>query len=334
MATCRSTCCARRSRPQAVADAPTAEPGALIADLAGRLEGAGEHALGESLDMNAIMTRMLAEIEQATHADGDGVVGVRTGIPVIDGALGGLCPTRLSVLAARPSIGKTAIALQISVNAARNGVPGGICSLEMGASELGARMNAYHSQANFTRLLRGRDDALGRMVSSWQHDQPKTWPLHIDTDTYGLSGIEARITSWKRRHGIQFAIVDHIGLVEVEGDKSAYDRVSLVSRRLKKLAKRLDIAIIAVAQLNRALEKERRKPTLADLRDSGNIEQDIDIGVFLHVDPQDADAQPVPVQIGFLKNRTGRRGWQKHPLMFDGQTQTFREQAVGYEDGF
>lgn len=318
---------------QAVADAPTAEPGALIADLAGRLEGAGAHALGESLDMHTVMTRMMNEIEQATKADG-GVVGVRTGIPMIDGALGGLCPTRLIVLAARPSIGKTALSLQIAVNAARNGVPGGICSLEMSDTELAARMNAYHATANFTRLIRGRDDALSRMVAAWEDHNPKEWPLHLDVDTYDLAGIEARITSWKRRHGIKFAVVDYIGLVEVEGDKSTYDRVSLVSRRLKKLAKRLDIAIIAVAQLNRALEKERRKPTLADLRDSGNIEQDIDIGMFLHVDPEDIDAQPVPVQIGFLKNRTGRRGWQREALMFDGQTQTFREQAVGYEDRF
>ena len=191
-------------------------------------------------------------------------------------------------------------------------------------------MNAYHAGANFTRLMRGRSDALDRMVSAWRNDQPGAWPLHLDVDTYGLAGIEARITSWKRRHGIRFAIVDHIGLVEVEGDKSPYDRVSLVSRRLKKLAKRLNIAIIAVAQLNRALEKERRKPTLADLRDSGNIEQDIDVGMFLHVDPDDMDAQPVPVQLGFLKNRTGRRGWQREALMFDGASQTFREQSTEY----
>ena len=315
---------------QAIAGATSSEPGELIADLAGRIEAAGEQAIGESLDMHTVMTRLMGEIEQASQTGDDGLVGVRTRIPMIDGALGGLCPTRLIVLAARPSIGKTALSLQIAVNAARDGVPGGICSLEMGETELAARMNAYHAGANFTRLMRGRSDALDRMVSAWRNDQPGAWPLHLDVDTYGLAGIEARITSWKRRHGIRFAIVDHIGLVEVEGDKSPYDRVSLVSRRLKKLAKRLDIAIIAVAQLNRALEKERRKPTLADLRDSGNIEQDIDIGMFLHVDPDDMDAQPVPVQVGFLKNRTGRRGWQREALMFDGQCQTFREQAVGY----
>ncbi|MES1924709.1 DnaB-like helicase C-terminal domain-containing protein [Salinisphaera sp. T31B1] len=315
---------------KAIDTAGRTESGELAADLASRLEAASERTIGESLNWHGVITRMVEEVEQAANVDDDGVTGVRTGIPMIDGALGGLCRQRLIVLAARPSIGKTALANQIAVNAARDGVPGGICSLEMGEAELGARAMAYHCRANFTRLLRGRGDALDAMVRGMRQGDPKTWPLHLDTSTYSLAGIEARITSWKRNHDIRFAIVDHIGLIEVEGNVSTYDRVSLVSRRLKKLAKRLDIAIIAVAQLNRALEKERRKPTLADLRDSGNIEQDIDVGVFLHVDPDDLEQQPTRVHIGVLKNRTGRRGWAK-PLMFDGACQRFFE-PTHYDD--
>ncbi|MES1953526.1 replicative DNA helicase [Salinisphaera hydrothermalis] len=317
---------------QAIAAAGNTAAGDLIADLGGRLEAAGERAIGESLNWHGVLDRMVDEIEQATQAADDGVTGVRTHIPMLDRALGGLCPKRLIVLAARPSIGKTALANQIAVNAARDGVPGGICSLEMGEAELGARAMAYHCRANFTRLLRGRDDALGAMIRGMEQGDPKAWPLHLDTSTYSLTGIEARLTSWKRNHGIRFAIVDHIGLVEVEGNVSTYDRVSLVSRRLKKLAKTLDIAIIAVCQLNRGPEKERRRPTLGDLRDSGNIEQDIDAGVFLHVDPDDLEVQPVPVQIGFLKNRTGRRGWDRTPLLFEGQFQTFTEQTSDYDE--
>jgi len=317
---------------KAIDGADRINSGELVADLASRLESASERTIGESLDWHGVMNRMVAEIERSAEETGDGVTGVRTQIPMLDRALGGLCPQRLIVLAARPSIGKTALANQIAVNAARNGVPGGICSLEMGEAELGARAMAYHCQANFTRLLRGRDDALGAMVRGMRESNPRVWPLHLDTSTYELAGIEARITSWKRQHGIRFAIVDHIGLIEVEGNVSTYDRVSLVSRRLKKLAKRLDIAIIAVCQLNRGPEKERRRPTLGDLRDSGNVEQDIDIGVFLHVDPADIEAQPVPVQIGFLKNRTGRKGWERNPLMFDGQHQTFVERGGSDSD--
>jgi replicative DNA helicase len=148
----------------------------------------------------------------------------------------------------------TAMANQIAVNAARDGVPGGICSLEMGEDELGARAMAYHCRANFTRLLRGRNDALTAMVAGMQQGAPKAWPLHLDTSTYSLSGIEARITGWVRKHDIKFAVIDHIGLIELDGDgQSEYDRISIVTRRLKKLAKRLKIAIIAVCQLNRAL---------------------------------------------------------------------------------
>ncbi|MES1955797.1 replicative DNA helicase [Salinisphaera hydrothermalis] len=312
---------------QAIDAAGRTDAGELIADLSARLESAGERAIGESLSWRDVLSRMVDEIERSSNAAEDGVIGVRTRIPMLDRALGGLCPQRLIVLAARPSIGKTALANQIAVNAARDGVPGGICSLEMGDAELSARAMAYHCKANLTRLLRGRDDALSAMIRGMEQDDPTPWPLHLDISTYSLTGIEARITSWKRNHGIRFAIVDHIGLVEVEGNVSTYDRVSLVSRRLKKLAKRLDIAILAVCQLNRGPERERRRPTLGDLRDSGNIEQDIDVGVFLHVDPDDLEDQPAPVQVGFLKNRTGRRGWERTPLMFDGQHQTLSERA-------
>ena len=316
----------------AIERAERTEAGSLAADLATKLEETSQREIGESLSWRQVLNRTVESIELATQAADDGVTGVRTRIPVLDDALGGLCPQRFIVLAARPSIGKTALGLQIAISAARDGVPGGICSLEMGEDELGARAMANVTGANFTRLLRGRNDALDAMVNGMRSlDHPEAWPLHLDTSTYSLTGIEARITAWRRKHGIQYAVVDHIGLVEVEGNLSTYDRVSLVSRRLKKLAKRLDIAIIGVAQLNRALEKERRKPTLADLRDSGNIEQDIDAGVFLHVDPDDLEQQPTPVHIGFLKNRTGRRGWVP-PLMFDGARQRFFESADDYGD--
>lgn len=305
--------------------------GELIADLSGQLGEAAERELGESLTWAQVLRRMVATIEQAADAGEDGVVGVRTHIPAIDRAIGGLCAQRLIVLAARPSIGKTALSLQFAVAAARDGVPVGICSLEMGEDELGARAMASVTGANFTRLLRGRRDALTTMTAGMRESRPHEWGLFADTSTYSLEGIEARITSWRRTHGIKAAIVDYIGLVEVEGRLSPYERVSIVTRRLKKLAKRLNIAIVAVAQLNRALEKEKRKPTLADLRDSGNVEQDADVAIFLHVDPDDLERQPVPVHIGFLKNRTGRRGWAK-PLMFDGAHQRFLEQADDYGD--
>lgn len=316
----------------AIQDAARTEAGELVAELSGRLEAAGDRAIGESLDWHTVITRMVSEIERANQASDDGVVGVRTHIPVLDNALGGLCARRMILIGARPSIGKTALANQIAVNAARDGVPVGICSLEMGPEELGARAMAYHSRANFTRLLRGRNDALDAMVAGMRHGNPQGWPLHLDTSSYRLEEIEARITGWKRSHDIKVAIVDHIGLVEIAGIDKAYDRVSAVSRRLKKLAKRLNIAIVAICQLNRKPEVEKRRPTLSDLRDSGNIEQDIDAAVLLHVDPEDIDTHPAPVQIGFLKNRTGRKGWVPEPLMFDGQYQTFREHTSGYAD--
>lgn len=317
---------------EAMQAARNTEAGELISDLSSKLEGAGKQAIGESLDWNCILERLISEIERSSQSGEDGITGIRTGIPMIDRAMGGLCKQRFIALAARPSIGKTALANQIAVNAAKDGVPGGICSLEMGEEELGARAMSYYCRANFTLLMRGEEKALTAMVNGMSKGNPQSWPLHIDTSTYSLSGIEARITSWVRNHGIQYAVVDHIGLVEVEGDKSTYDRVSLVSRRLKKLAKRLDIAIIGVCQLNRGPEKDKRKPILGDLRDSGNIEQDIDIALFLHVDPEDIGSDVTPVEVGFLKNRTGRRGWLPEPLHFEGRYQTFTEYSPEYDD--
>jgi replicative DNA helicase len=117
--------------------------------------------------------------------------------------------------------------------------------------------------------------------------------------------------------------VDHIGLVEAEGG-TANERLGLVSRSLKKLAKRLEIPIIACSQLNRRSAVENRKPQLADLRDSGNIEQDADVAIFLHSDDESENG-PTRIEIGVLKSRYGRKGWLPQRFEFDGRTQRFCE---------
>lgn len=317
---------------QAIQAAGKTSADELIADLGSRIEAASERSIGQSHDWKAVLGRLVDHIERAGKTGQDGVIGVRTHIPMLDRALSGLCPQRLVVVGARPSIGKSAFANQIAINAARDGVACGICSLEMDAEQIGGRGMAYHAQANVTRLMNGMDDALTAFTAGMQRGEPMNWPLYIDEDSYALTAIEAAITSWRRKHKIAFAVVDHAGLVEVPGNLSNNDRIGVVTRRLKKLAKRLNIAIVLLSQLNRALEKECRRPTLADLRDSGNVEQDADSCVFLHVDGDDLELQPVPVQIGFLKNRGGRRGWDQHRLMFDGARQTFTERTDDYDD--
>lgn len=303
----------------------------VVAELSSRLEAASEQAIGESIDFGTALQRMLNEIERATQAGDEGILGIRTQLPMIDQAIGGLCAGRLVIVAARPSIGKTALCNQFAVTAARNGMPVGVASLEMSESDLAGRAIALHAQTNFTRLMRGHSEELGKAVRGMERQNAPSWPIHIDTDSYDLASIEARITGWRRRHEISMAVVDHIGLIDVPGYHKSYDRLTAITKRLKRLAKRLGIPIVAVSQLSRHGEREGRRPTLADLRDSGSIEQDADIVIALHVDADDLEMQPTPVNVGLLKNRSGRRGWLPQPLMFNGRTQTFTEQTHHYD---
>ncbi len=202
-------------------------------------------------------------------------------------------------------------------------------SLEMSADELAQRAFAVECGVDIGRLGRAETDALEAVNMALETRRIHHWPLHTDCDTYHLAGIIARAAEWKRAHGIELLVVDHIGLVEVPGTQSANERLSAVSRELKKLAKRLDLAVLAVSQLNRNVEREKRRPMLADLRDSGSIEQDADVCIFLHVDA-DQDPQPVkPIDIGLLKHRYGQKGWLiragESLFEFNGPLQQIRE---------
>jgi replicative DNA helicase len=292
-----------------------------------RLESVTATNSGGSLSFSEAFAKALEYIDDSAEAKRKGgVVGVPTGLPEIDARTGGLQQRRLIILAARPSIGKTMLANQIALMAASKGFPVGICSLEMGAEELTIRAMANRYRLNASALSFGDEGELTKLSRAIGDKSIADLPIHLDTDTTSLGGIQARLSEWKRQHDISLGIVDHIGLVEGGDNKSRNDWLGTVSRTLKVTAKRLNIPILAVSQLNRTVEKEKRRPVLSDLRDSGNVEQDCDIALFLHVEP---DAVPgvngTPMEIGLLKNRMGRRGWINERFAFDGRTQTIRE---------
>ena len=284
------------------------------------LESALSISAGKDQVFEDVLRESLLAAEDARKSEKNGVVGISTGLSELDGYTGGIYGPRLWCVAARPGQGKTAMTLQWALHAANTGGKVGICSLEMGADELGCRAFAHLLRVNVTAFAHGDDYTLGVAVRNMEKTDlgPCKRNIHVDTQTFSLGGIVSRITEWKRKHAIDYAIIDHIGLIEVEGYSNRNDQLGQVSRTLKKLCKRLDIPIIAVSQLSRALEKEHRKPRLSDLRDSGNIEQDIDIGVFIHANT-DEDA----VALGILKNRKGKSGWLPAPVFFNGATQTF-----------
>lgn len=320
----------RAARDLFASAAKEAEAGDLSAVLSETTTKASRIAVGGSraLSFAEAMDLGLQHIEEAAAArKAGGMVGVPTGLPAIDNRTGGLQRGRLVILAARPSIGKTALALQVAIHAARKGHRVGFVSLEMTAEELAIRAAAHTHRLNFSKLLYGDAGEIAHFHRCKNQHRLADLAIHLDTETASLSGITARLAEWRATNGIDLAIVDHIGLIEGGDEKTRNDWMGQVSRTLKLTAKRLALPVLAVSQLNRSVERDKRRPILADLRDSGNIEQDADIAVFLHVDGEEnvPGGNGITMQIGLLKNRTGRRGWLPEKFLFEGKTQTIHE---------
>lgn len=306
------------------------ESAALLERLNVGLEHVGRAQSGKAKTFGQVLDIADKAISLAKEQRASGkILGAPTGIPCIDKRTGGLRRGRVYIIAARPSLGKSALLNQIGVHAVKHKHPGFIASLEMTDDELGQRAMASAAGVNVTRLSFGAEEEHNRACEA--ATPLMTLPLWVDTDTYDLAGICAQIAHAKRVNGITWAAVDHIGLVETEAYSNRNDQLGVITRTFKKLAKRLDIALVLLCQLNRKVESERRPPVLSDLRDSGNIEQDADVCLFLHTDALDSEAL-LPMKFGLLKNRGGRRGWIKKRIDFDGATQRFIETEFEHED--
>ena len=253
--------------------------------------------------------------------------GLATGIQNLDQQVGNLRKSDLIILAARPNVGKTALSLNIAQNIAARDVAVGFFSLEMSAVELTNRLLSHMSKISADKLERGaiNDLELSQIMTSVQKLQ--SIPLYIDdTAELPISSLRARARHMKRQHDIQVLFVDYLQLLK--GSTGKWDNrnqeVAEISRGLKTIAKELEIPVVACTQLNRAVEsRANSQPQLSDLRDSGAIEQDADIVMFLHRDkPTGADQKPDPnVHVCVAKNRKGPVG--NTTLQFSGTTTTF-----------
>lgn len=301
------------------------KPMRIITDLMEQVEGVAHQRMGKGKTFADVLNLGLDAVEAAKILNDTGkVTGVPCGIPMLDKWMSGYRKSKLIIVAARPSVGKTAFTLQGALYAASQGYPVGIMSLEMADEELAHRAFANQYQINGTALSYGNTIEIKKLERGIAQRNIRDYPLYIDTDTYTLNGIVARANEWKRKYDIQELIVDHIGLVETDGD-SKNERVGKVSRTLKKLSKKLDIPVIGVSQLNRDGAKNGIKPTLENLRDSGEVEQDADIVIFLHADKANEGKDHQPIEFGFGKHRGGRKGWMPPVFTFIGATQTIRE---------
>ncbi len=242
----------------------------------------------KSLSFKDSLEHLKKEIEQLSSKNKENeLVGVDTGFQKTNNFTGGYRSQDLVILAARPGMGKTAKVLKTAVANIRKGVPVGFISLEMSVHQLTARCVAIDTDFHLKQLLKSGFDKPQYFESYSEHQQRmEKYPFYIDDSGSGdIADVVMTAKLWKRMHGIELLVVDYLQLM---GDRSVKghreNEISSISRRLKLLAKELEIPIIALSQLSRAVETRggNKRPMLSDLRESGSIEQDADIVEFIY----------------------------------------------------
>jgi len=278
-----------------------------------------EAARAQAVTIKDLVHKAISQIEHY-HANQGNTTGLSTGFPDLDRMTTGLQPGEMSIIAARPSMGKTSLAMNIAEHVAMNvRQPVGVFSLEMTAQALVLRLICSNSRVNLRNVREGflaeRDfpkitAAAGRLAGA---------PLFID-DSSGLSILQLRAKARRmhQQHGIKLFVVDYLQLLHSTARRAEnrQQEIADISNGLKALAKELQVPIIVLAQLNRELEKREpgAKPRLSDLRESGSIEQDADLVGLLYRDKRDDDddggveQDAVPVNLLIAKQRNGPTG--------------------------
>jgi replicative DNA helicase len=250
------------------------------------------------------------------------ILGVPTGLSQLDALLGGLQPSDLIILAARPSVGKTSMALNIAQHAAvREGKKVAVFSLEMSREQLALRLLSSETGINPRPLQTGFVDETDWSKIAMAMNDMATAPMWID-DSPALSVMELRTKARRleaEQHGLDLVIVDYLQLMQASTsnrDSNRVQEVSEISRGLKQLARELKVPVVALSQLSRGVEQRgTAEPRLSDLRESGSIEQDSDVVIFLYRDgEQNPEAEVELVKAKVAKHRNGPIG--EVPLQF------------------
>jgi replicative DNA helicase len=236
-------------------------------------------------DERTIQTVVYDVSQKWQEHNATGLAGLSTGIKIVDEKTGGLVDTDLIILAARPGQGKTAFVLSILRNLSIANVPTGMFSLEMSSEQLIERMISQDSDVFAFKIKRNILDNYDRERLYSSANRVRNWPLQIN-DEAGLNirKLRSKALMWKKKFGIKLLVVDYLQLMSGQNKKgqNREGEIAEISRGLKVLAKDLNIPIIALSQLSRAVESRPSKmPQLADLRESGSIEQDANMVIFL-----------------------------------------------------
>ncbi len=278
----------------------------------------------DKMALGDIMDDAFARIFARIDAEGT-TSGLTSGFSGLNEITGGFQETELIVLAARPSMGKTALVCNFALAGAATDAGVLIFSLEMSGLELAERFLCMQAKVDGHKVRQGDLDEIEQHALLEAANVLKKYPLYID-DQAGrtMSQIASISRRLKRRFDIKIIIIDYLQLIESDDRNMPREQqVSTITRRLKFLAKDLRVPVIALAQLNRGVEtREDKRPRLADLRESGAIEQDADIVMFLHrPDAYDPEDRPGEADLIMAKNRHGPIGtvelvWLKKSLKF------------------
>jgi replicative DNA helicase len=254
------------------------------------------------------------------------MIGTMTGFSGYDLISGGLHPQDLVIVAARPGFGKTALVLKMLLNMAKNGIPSYLWEFEMGRSQLVQRLTSIVSNVSLTKIVNGKLDQkeYDRVANGLKSLQGL--PIYMETDvSANVFDIMTQTRKMVLRNGVKVMALDHVQLVPT-GVENQTQEIGNISRQIKKIAMELDITCILVSQLSRAVERrDDKRPTLSDLRQSGNLEENADQVLFLYreemYEKKDDNLGVTELIIG--KHRNGPLG--NLPLIFKAETANYTD---------
>jgi replicative DNA helicase len=288
---------------------------------------------GRTREMTDILQNIVGRLEELHQHPGQ-LTGLATGYYDLDDLTGGFQPGELVVVAARPSMGKTSLALNILHNVcAVQRKPAALYSLEMPAEQIVSNFLCVHNRLNTHDFRRGTLQARDWAALEASLDDLVGLPLYIDdSPSLRILDLRARARRLMHRHHVVLVVVDYLQLLTSNRrHENRATEVAEISQGLKALARELEIPVVAVAQLSRRVEQEQRRPRLSDLRESGAIEQDADVVLMLHrpQEPSDDDDLPTGNEADLIlaKQRNGPTGvvhlvFQKQYLRFESRAST------------
>lgn len=285
----------------------------------------------EFITLEAVVKEVKEKIEQ--NKNKSGITGLKTGFSEFDKITSGLQPEELIILAARPSMGKSAFALNLALNVAQKNKDSkayvAIFSLEMSNDQLASRMLSAEANIDGNRLRSGYLDSNDWInLEAGKRSLEKLNIVFDDSAAVTVSDIRAKCRKLSQEGRLDFIIIDYLQLIK--GDSKSGNRqeeVSRISRGLKQMARELAVPVLALSQLSRAVEqREDKRPILSDLRESGSIEQDADIVMFLYREDyyiRDEEKKTGDVAVNIAKNRQGQSGKDLY-FKFDPSYSRFR----------